>query len=200
MKKVYKGDFGYIENNRKKAIIRTAIFLAIVLILFLTGLFLKHTQKNVFSILAALCCLPTGWSGVNMIMFLKAKSCSKEDRDVIEAHKGELLIHYDHIITSYEKNYYVNASTVLDKNICCYTSDKDMDTSDCEKHIKKMMASSGYSSYSIKIFDDLKSFCDRLDQLEKLRADKGIDPQKIEDSWEVGTVETPAGVLLSISL
>ena len=92
------------------------------------------------------------------------------------------------------------ASTVLDKNICCYTSDKDMDTSDCEKHIKKMMAGSGYSSYSIKIFDDLKSFCDRLDQLEKLRADKGIDPQKIEDSWENGTVETPAGVLLSISL
>ena len=40
----------------------------------------------------------------------------------------------------------------------------------------------------------------RLDQLEKLRADKGIDPQKIEDSWENGTVETPAGVLLSISL
>ncbi|SHN63625.1 hypothetical protein SAMN02745247_02687 [Butyrivibrio hungatei DSM 14810] len=200
MKKVYKGEFGYIENNRKKAIIRTAIFLSIVLLLFFTGLILKHTQKNVFSILAALFCLPTGWSGVNMIMFLKAKGCSKEDYDEIEAHKGDLLIHYDHIITSYEKNYYVMASTVLDKNICCYTSDKDMDTSDCEKHIKKMMAGSGYSSYSIKIFDDLKSFCDRLDQLEKLRADKGIDPQKIEDSWENGTVETPAGVLLSISL
>lgn len=200
MKKVYKGDFGYIENNKKKAIIRTAVFLGIVLILFLTGIFLKHTQKNVFSILAALFCLPTGWSGVNLIMFLKAKGCSKEDYDVIEAHRGNLLIHYDHIITSYEKNYYVAASTILDKNICCYTSDKDMDTSDCEKHIKKMMASSGYSTYSIKIFDDLKSFCDRLDQLEKLRSDKGIDPQKIEDSWEAGTVETPAGVLLSISL
>ncbi|WP_026661604.1 hypothetical protein [Butyrivibrio proteoclasticus] len=200
MKRVYKGDFGYIRHGRKVAIIRTAICLAITVGIFLTGLLIHHSQKSVFSIIAALGCLPTGWSAVNMIMLIKAKECSERDHQRIMEHAGGLLIHYDHIITSYDKNFYVNASTVLDKNICCYSADQNLDTLDCEKHIKKMVAQSGYASYSIKVFDDIDKYCDRLDQLEQLRANKGIDPFKIEDDWVPGTLQTPASVLLSISL
>ena len=200
MKKVYKGEFGYISYNKKVAVIRTIICLVITVGIFLTGLFINHSQKNVFSIIAALGCLPTGWSAVNLIMFAKAKGCSERDYKRIVKCAGELLIHYDHVITSYDKNYYIAASTVLDKNICCYSAYKDIDTQDCEKHIKKMMAGSGYSSYSIKIFTDIDKFCDRLISLEKLRAEKNIDPVQIEDSWIPGTTQTPAGVLLSISL
>ncbi|MBQ6587874.1 MAG: hypothetical protein IJI01_04275 [Butyrivibrio sp.] len=200
MKRVYKGEFGYIKYGRKVAIIRTVVCLAVTVGIFLTGLLINHSQKSVFSIIAALGCLPTGWSAVNMIMLLKAKECCESDHSKILEHAGGLLIHYDHIITSYDKNFYVNASTVLDKNICCYSADNNLDVLDCEKHIKKMVAQSGYSSYSIKVFDDIDKFCDRLDQLEQLRANKEIDPFKIEDEWVPGTVQTPAAVLLSISL
>ena len=135
-----------------------------------------------------------------MIMFIRAKACSEKDHESILNAKGGLLIHYDHVITSYDKNFYVNASTVLEKNICCYTADKDMDLIDCEKHIKKMIAQSGYSSYSIKIFNNIDKFCERLTQLEKLRSDNNIDPVAIENAWVPGTVQTPASILLSISL
>ena len=198
--KVYKGEFGYIKYRKNIAIIRTAICLVIAVGLYIAGLIIWGTQKNVLSIVAALGCLPTGWSAVNLVMMLKAGFCSEDDHKKIEAHKGGLLINYDQVITSYETNYNIHASTVLDKNICMYTADKKMDISDCEKHIKKMISQSGYSSYSIKIFTDIDKFCDRLDQLEKLREDHGIDPKAIEDAWVPGTVQTPAGVLLSISL
>jgi hypothetical protein len=200
MKKVYKGEFGYIRYQRKLSIIRTAICLGFTVLIFVIGLIMYHSQKNAFSIFAALGCLPTGWSAVNMIMLIKSHFCSDEDYRRICEHKGKLLIHYDQIITSYDKNYNINASTVLDKNICCYSADKNIDVIDCEKHIKKMMAQSGYSSYSIKIFTDIDKFCERLEQLEKLRSDKEIDPFAIEDAWTPGTVETPARVLMSISL
>ena len=200
MKRVYKGEFGYIEYRKKIAIIRTVVCLAIVLAVFFTGLFIYKSQKSIFSIIAAVLCLPTGWSGVNLIMFLKAKACGTKEYKEIENHKGGLLVHYDHVITSYDKNFYVAASTVLDKNICLLAADKDMDESDCEKHIKKMMAGSGYSNYSIKVFTDLNKFCDRLVQLEALRTERNIDPKAIEDAWVPGTVQTPAAVLLSISL
>ena len=200
MKKVYKGEFGYIRYQRKLSIIRTAICLGFTVLIFVIGLIMYHSQKNAFSIFAALGCLPTGWSAVNMIMLIKSHFCSDEDYRRICEHKGKLLIHYDQIITSYDKNYNINASTVLDKNICCYSADKNIDVIDCEKHIKKMMAQSGYSSYSIKIFIDIDKFCERLEQLEKLRSDKKIDPFAIEDAWTPGTVETPARVLMSISL
>lgn len=198
--KVYKGEYGYIKYQRKIGIIRTVIFLAIAVLLFVVGLIVFGSQKNFMSILSALCCLPAGWSAVNMIMFLRAGCCSEEAFRRIQEHAGNLLVHYDHIITSYEKNFNVSASTVLDKNICCLTEDGKADPDDIEKHIKKMMAQGGYSNHSVKVFDNLDRFCDRLDQLEKLRADKNIDPKAIEDAWIPGTAQTPASVLLSISL
>jgi hypothetical protein len=78
--------------------------------------------------------------------------------------------------------------------------DPKADERDLEKHIKKMMAQGGCSDMSIKVFRKLDDFCTRLDQLEKLRADKGIDPAAIEDAWIPGTAQTPASILLSISL
>ena len=62
--KKYKGDFGCIEYRKKVTIIRTAVCLAITLAIFVIGLVINGTQKNVFSIIAALGCLPTGWSAV----------------------------------------------------------------------------------------------------------------------------------------
>ena len=198
--KKYKGDFGYIAYRKKITTIRTVACLAVSVGIFLIGLAINGTQKNVFSIIAALGCLPAGWSAVNMIMFLRAKACNDSDHREIEAHRGKLLINYDLVITSYDRNYNVAASTVLDKNICCYCADTAADTDDIEKHIKKMMAQGGYSNYSIKVFDKLESFCGRLDQLEKLRSEKNIDPQAIEDAWVPGTAQTATGILLSISL
>ncbi len=200
MKKCYKGEFGYIKYRKQLGIIRTGLFLLAVLALFVSGLVIFGSSKNYLSIIAALLCLPTGWSAVNLIMFLRAKGCSDSSFSRIKEHQGGLLVRYDHVITSYDKNFNVSASTVLDKNICCLVEDDSFDLTDLEKHIRKMMAQNGYSSYSIKAFNKLDDFCNRLSQLERIRSEKGIDPQAIEDSWVPGTQETAASVLLSISL
>ncbi len=200
MKKVSKGNFGYIESSRRFAIIRTVVALLICLAIFLTGLVVYHSNKSAFSIIAALGCLPAGLSAVNMIMYLRAHPCSKEAYDKIESHRHGLLIRYDLEMTSYEENYGIAAATVLDKNVCCYTEDKALDVNNCEKHIRNQIAQSGYTDYTVKVFKDINAFCNRLDQLEQIRYSKSIDPVAIEDAWVPGTVETCALVLLSISL
>lgn len=200
MKKSFKGEFGYIKYRRQIGILRTGLFLLVILALFLSGLFIFGSSKNYLSIIAALLCLPAGWSAVNLIMFLRAKGCSDSSFHKIEDIKGGLLVRYDEVITSYDKNFNVAASTVLDKNICCYVEDDSFDLLDLEKHIKKMMAQNGYGSYSIKAFNKLDDFCGRISQLERLRQEKNIDPKALEDAWVPGTQETAASVLLSISL
>jgi len=200
MKKSFKGDFGYIRYRRQIGILRTGLFLLVVLALFLSGLFIFGSSKNYLSIIAALLCLPAGWSAVNLIMFMRAKGCSDSSFQKIQENKGGLLIRYDEVITSYDKNFNVAASTVLDKNICCFVEDDSFDLIDLEKHIKKMMAQNGYGSYSVKAFNKLDDFCLRLSQLERIRQDKNIDPKALEDAWVPGTQETAASVLLSISL
>ena len=200
MKKSFKGDFGYIRYRRQIGILRTGLFLLVVLALFFSGIFIFGSSKNYLSIIAALLCLPAGWSAVNLIMFLRAKGCSDSSFNKINKSKGGLLVRYDEVITSYDKNFNVAASTVLDKNICCYVEDDSFDLIDLEKHIKKMMAQNGYGSYSVKAFNKLDDFCLRLSQLERIRQEKKIDPQALEDAWVPGTQETAASVLLSISL
>ena len=200
MKRVAKGSFGYIEYNRKFAAIRTIIALVICLIIFFTGLIMYKSNKSVFSIIAALGCLPTGLSAVNFIMYFKAHPCSESAYNMIESHRKGLLIRYDLEMTSYEENYSIAAATVLDKNVVCFTENKDLDVINCEKHIRNQIAQSGYSSYTVKVFKDINAFCNRLDQLEQIRAVKNIDPVAIENAWVPGTVETCALVLLSISL
>ena len=200
MKRVSKGNFGYIEYMRKFAIIRTVIALLICLAIFLTGLIIYHSNKSAFSIIAALGCLPAGLSAVNMIMYLRAHPCSRDAYEKIESHRHGLLIRYDLEMTSYEENYGIAAATVLDKNVCCFTEDKALDLNNCEKHIRNQIAQSGYTDYTVKVFKDINAFCNRLDQLEQIRSSKNINPVAIEDAWVPGTVETCALVLLSISL
>ena len=200
MKRAAKGSFGYIEGSRRFAIIRTVLALLACLLIFLTGLFIYHSNKSAFSIIAAVGCLPAGLSAVNMVMFLRAHPCSKDSYEKIEKRKGGLLVRYDLEMTSYEENYGIAAATVLDKNVCCFTEDSKLDIANCEKHIRNQIAQSGYSNYTVKVFKDLNAFLNRLDQLEQIRKSKNIDPQAIEDAWVPGTVETCALVLLSISL
>jgi hypothetical protein len=200
MDRKYKGDHGYIAYRKKIGIIRTGIFAALVFGIFFTGLIAFGSSKNVLSIVAAVLCLPTGWSAVNLIMFIRARGCSDRAFSRIQESKGGLLVRYDQVITSYDRNFNVSASTVLDKNICVLMEDDKCDAIDLEKHIKKMMAQNGYSSYSIKVFKSPEEFCKRLIQLERIRSEKNIDPRAIEDAWVPGTQETAASVLLSISL
>ena len=77
--KVYKGEFGYIKYRRKVAIIRTALCLLVAVGMYVAGLIIFKTQKNGLSIVAALGCLPTGWSGVNLVMLMKANFCKDSD-------------------------------------------------------------------------------------------------------------------------
>lgn len=200
MAKVNKGEYGYIEYNKRKTIIRSVIAVALTITIFLIGYIKYGSNRSVFSIVAAVGCLPCGWSIVNMIMFIRAGHCSEKAHREIEQHRGGLFIQYDLEMTSEAANYAISAATVIEKNVCCFTEDPALEISDCEKHIRLQISQSGYSDYTVKVFDDLDQYCKRLDQLEILRDNNGIDPEAIEASWVPGTTQTAASVLSSISL
>ena len=200
MNKVTKGDFGHIYYQRKVAIIRSVIMGIITVALFLTGLILTKTNKNIFSIVAVLGCLPLGWSVINLIMYYKAIPLSQGAYDKIRQHAGGLNMIYDLSLTSEKSTFNVGAITVLEKNIAGYTEDKNMDLKDCQDHIKNQISLSKYHDYSIRIFTNVDDFCKRLDELEKLRDSHGVDPKALEAEWTPGTIQTVSGILKSISL
>ena len=195
-----KGDFGYIKSNIKKSRLRTAILGSVCAFFFLFGYFHFGTNKNFLTIISTVLCIPLGLSLVNHIMFLRAKPCSKEAYKKIEEHRAGLIVNYDLFITSEKKDYSVSSIATLDKRIIAFVEDEKVDTEALELHIKRQIALSKYHDFMINISKNLDEYILLIDELNNIRIEKNIDPIQIEKDWEIGTVQTVNGVLLSISL
>ena len=200
MKRMPKGCFGYIESARKAAFFRTAVVFLLCAGTFLAGRLLTGTNRNALSIVAAVLCLPFGVFAVNYIMFLRAKPCSREAYDLIEAARGLLYVLYDLTLTSRDVDFYVASAVAFDKQILAFTEDNKTDESLFKAHVREQMALSGYRELTITLFRDTDSYCEHLRTLDDLRAAQGADMQAEEDNWKPGTVQTMTGVLKSISL
>ena len=133
-------------------------------------------------------------------MFLRAKPCSKEAYKKIEEHRAGLIVNYDLFITSEKKDYSVSSIATVDKRIIAFVEDEKVDTEALELHIKRQIALSKYHDFMINISKNLDEYILLIDELNNIRIEKNIDPIQIEKDWEIGTVQTVNGVLLSISL
>lgn len=164
----YKGTKNYINTQKKYVIIRTILLFLVSLSLFLIGYISTKTNKNLLTIIAVLGCLPASKSAVEMIMFLRFKSSPKDIIDKIEKYQGNLTVAYDMIFTTYEKNFYVDHIAIAGNTVCGFTSNTKTDTDLCEKHILSTLKLDGHKNVSVKIFQDLNKYTDRLSQMQTL--------------------------------
>ena len=107
--KIYKGDYGYIKEQRKIEIIKTLILLALPIALYIIGFVSTGSNKNLLTFAAVLGCLPMARSAVSMVLFIRAKECCSEEtfKQIVSA--GVAMTYYDLYYTSYKKNYPVAA-------------------------------------------------------------------------------------------
>ena len=92
MKEKYtKGDYLYLQNKKKKEIIKTVVFFGISAALYIAGYITTGSNKNYLTIVAVLGCLPASKSAVSMIMNLKVKGCSETVYKMISNKIGRSL-------------------------------------------------------------------------------------------------------------
>ena len=80
-----KGTEGYIRSQKKYEVIRTLLYFAVSLSLYVAGYIQTGQRANLLTIVAVLGCLPASKSAVSAIMFLRARGCSAEAAKEIEA-------------------------------------------------------------------------------------------------------------------
>lgn len=166
-----KGKQNYLNSQKKFEIIRTVIYFAISLSLFISGIMITGSRKNLLTIVAVLGCLPACKSTVEMIMFLRFSSLSPEICNRIEKACQPLNGLYDLVFTSYEKNFQVDHLILKDHILCGYSASKKLDENLCQTHLKTMLLQSGYKDLSIKIYKDLDKYLERLKQLNEIEND-----------------------------
>ena len=128
-----KGTYGYIKRGRIIYAAVTFGLLAAVLGMYFGALRYFGTNKNVFTILAALSCIGVGKFAVDLVMFCRAKCCSESARDAIELHIGELAGAYDLFMTSYDKNFAISHAVCAGRSVCALTEDTGCDVKSGEK-------------------------------------------------------------------
>jgi hypothetical protein len=168
MKKTEKGCFGYLKRQRVIEWVKTVLYFALPIALFIMGLISTGTRKNLLTIVAVLGCLPASKSLVEAIMYQRAKSCSDACYEAVTKAAGDTKLLFDLYLTSYQKNFQISALAIKNNALCGYTEDARCDLSAGEKHITEQLQQSGYGGLVVKLFSDEDKFQERLLQLGAL--------------------------------
>ena len=191
-----KGSYGYLEKARKVSLIKSGLFLAAVLIVYFGALFYFKTNKNVFSILAAVGALPTGRSIVLSIMYLRAGSASARAYEAIEkaCSLPEGCSGYDLYLTGYEHSFSVSHLAVLDRTVVGLAEDNSMDIRLCEAHIRDMVRKDEHVGYDVHIYRDLDEYIRTLQELSSAKESMEESMEEaMEESMEESTEESTEG-------
>ena len=184
-----KGSFGYIKRGRIILGTMTFLLLAAVLAMYFGALRYFGTNKNVFTILAALSCIGVGKCAVDFVMFMKAGYCSNAAMEIIDPHIGKLCGGYDLFMTSYDKNFSISHAVCAAKSVCAFMEDSKCDVKAGEMHIRTMLEADGFKGYTVKIFRNLDQYIERLDELNL-----------VDDGREKKSTKGAMDLLESISL
>lgn len=169
-----KGERNYLKTQRTYEIARTLVMFAVSGSLFIAGYVQTKTRLNLLSIVAVLGMLPAARSLVSAIMFFRFRSIADAVSAQFAAHDARQETLYDCIFTSYQKNYRIDNLCVCGKTVCGYSSDAAFDEKAFLAHITPLLAADGWKDVSIKIFTNLETYLNRLDQMQELPEEKDV--------------------------
>lgn len=169
--KIQKGMFGYLSYKKKMSVVMTIGMFALSLAIFVMGYVTTKTNANLLTVVAVLGCLPASKSAVSMIMFLKAKGCGAEDKEVIEKVIGSLDGYYDLYFTGYSKNFPTDHLVVTKNSIIAYSTDEKITEKEFNEHIKDILNKERIHDITVKLFTDRDKYVNRLKELNQSEAD-----------------------------
>ena len=196
-----KGDYQYVQMEKKRRILSTALFFVFPILFLIAGILIWGDRMNVLTIVAVVLCLPAGKRLVSLIMILMYQTMEEEKYQKIEVHKGSLTMVYECILTNYEKNTFVDAFAICGNQVIGYTSSEKADIKYAEVQTQRLIRNNGYG-VTVKILKDYNRFIERLDSLNEheasLRADIPFTPD--EKYPDLSREEVIKHTILAISL
>ena len=179
MKKIKKGQAGYLDSKRKFQIMRTVIYFVLCIAIFILGYWQTGSKENLLTVVAVIGVLPSSKSLVDVIVRMPYHSICREIAEDIAQKSNHLTVIYDMIITSTEKIMPISCIVISGNKIFGYTDNKKVDLTHAGINIKKMLASHNYE-VSVKIMNEYKPFLSRVEGLNNIQAIEKSDTKQDE--------------------
>lgn len=164
MKKVNKGSFGYLDEQKKREWIKTIMMLSIPIAIFFIGWLINKSRMTAVTVFAIVACLPGCNQMVHAIITSRYHSIEKSIYEETEAVKGERLSLYENVFTTYKENYYVDAIVISGRDVVGYSSVEKIDAAKAAEHLKTILKNNAYKQ-NVKIFTEKKAFLERVKTL-----------------------------------
>lgn len=163
-----KGTENYLKIQKKYEVLRTLLYFSVSAALFIAGYVQTKSRLNLLTVVAVLGCLPAGKSAVSAVMFFRFPGCLPENAARIKEHSQGLRALFDCVFTSYSKNFRVSHLAVRGNTVCGFTEDQNFAEQDFYKHIREILKLDGHSDITVKVFDSLSVYTERLEQMKSL--------------------------------
>lgn len=167
-----KGDYEYASYHKKTELIKTLIMFALPIGIYITGYVTTHSNKNLLTVVAVLGMLPASKCLVSLIMNLRVKVLPGEARQEIDEHIHDIKGLYNLYFTSYDNNFYLAHTIVLDNSLIGYTTDSKFNDKKFKEHMEKHIQLEGLDGILIKVFNDKNAYIKRLDEINNSQTDK----------------------------
>lgn len=180
-----KGSFGYFDKKKKLTLTATIISFLIVAAIYATGILIYHTNKSIFTVIAALSVLPAAKVFVSFLVIASFHSLSKEQRNELcfltEQNDNQIL--YDILLASEEKSLIVGTIVLLKGHILMYSDSKKADVQAAESYIKRILTDGSYAS--VKMYTDFeqmkKGVQQQIENYNRDRKNTKINDNKVND-------------------
>lgn len=179
MKKIKKGQAGYLTYKKKAQILRTVIYFTLCILIFALGYWQTGSKENLLTVVAVVGILPSSKALVDVIVRIPYHSIKPEIAEEIAQKSNYLTVIYDLIITSTEKIMPVSCIVISGNKIFGYTENKKVDGNLVASNIKKMLASHD-CDVSVKILNEYKPFLSRVEGLNNIQAIEQSNTKKEE--------------------
>ena len=124
MIKCEKGTPGYLREKLKIEILRTVVYFAIVIAVFLLGYSQTHSKKNLLTVVAVVGCLPACKALVGVITRIPYQTVDPALPDEIGGKASHLTVIYDLVVTSTEKIMPIDCMVISHQKVYGYTTGK----------------------------------------------------------------------------
>ena len=167
-----KGEWGYVNYQRKRVMLITLVLYICAIGIYLFGYYTTHTTKNIWTIIAILSILPASKSMVNLIMFMRFKSLKTEVYGYYSSAIKDIPAIYEAPFTTYEKTYFVDALTCRSNTVTvCYLGkpsgkgDHEKDMKGLKEHLLNVLKNDGFRECTVKLYDDPDAFIRRINEI-----------------------------------
>lgn len=165
-----KGEYGYIDDAKKRKLILTCLSFTAVFLIFITGVIIYHTNKSLFAVIAAVSALP---AAKLLTMYIAMMPYKTGDTEIYEKLKEtaaknseyQAVIGADFIISSTDKSMGIQFAYIINGKLLCLTEHKKTSAKEAETYLKKIFDNESCQYSVIKVYDNRDRFLKHIESV-----------------------------------